>query len=225
MGNQETFVFRPFMDTPESVHLPWIWKRLRHPLFAWARMRPIFAQHTRAEDEALQRNARGRRVIVEIGVAEGASALVLRQVMATDGTLYLIDPYHLSRYPWINAPKRAAKAAVSRCHTGEVIWIEQFSSDAARAWNRPIDFLFLDGNHTLEFVSRDWEEWHRFIKPGGRLAFHDARIFENGWPRKEDGPVKLVDSLFRNQHSPNWKIVEEVHSLVIVERLECQGTS
>ena len=218
MDNQGKIVFRPFMDTPEVLGAPEKLKRLRHPLFAWTRLRPIFAQHTRLEHEALQRNARGCRCVVEIGVAEGASALALREVMAIDGTLYLIDPFHLSRFRWINAQKRAAKTAVSRCATAKVTWIDEFSFDAVRSWDRPIDFLFIDGDHTEEGVIRDWSEWHRFVRPGGRVAFHDARIFEKGWPKEGDGPVKVVNSLFRDQPLPNWRIIEEVHSLVIVER-------
>ena len=218
MNNGATIVFRPFMETPEPVHVPERLKKLRHPLFAWAGLRPIFAQHTKLEHEALQRNARGRRCIVEIGVAECASALALREVMASDGTLYLIDPYHLSRIRWINAQSRAAKTAVSRCATAKVNWIKQFSFDAVKGWDQPIDFLFIDGDHAKDSVIRDWNEWHRFVRPGGRVAFHDARMFENGWPKEGDGPVEAVNSLFRDQRIPGWRIIEEVHSLVIVER-------
>jgi len=212
-------VFRPFMDSPEPLRGGQRLKRLRHPLFAWARLRPIFAQHTRLEHDALQRSARDCHCIVEIGVAEGASALALREVMAVDGTLYLIDPFHLSRFRWLNAQRRAARTTVSCCARSKVTWIEQFSFDAASGWDKPIDFLFVDGDHTEEGVLSDWREWHRFVQPGGRVAFHDARIFENGWPKKGDGPVKVVNSLFRDGRLPNWRIIEEVHSLVIVERI------
>ncbi len=218
VDNQVKIVFRPFMDSPEPLRPPERLKRLRHPLFAWARLRPIFAQHTRLEHEALQRNARGCHSIVEIGVAEGASALGVREVMAVDGTLYLIDPFHLSRFRWLNSQRRAAETTVSRCARAKVTWIEQFSFDAAKSWNKPIDFLFVDGDHTEEGVLKDWYEWHRFLRSGGRVAFHDARIFKDGWPQEGDGPVKVVNSLFRERRVPDWRIIEEVHSLVIVER-------
>jgi predicted O-methyltransferase YrrM len=219
MDKRSEIAFRPFMDTPEPVRVSERFKKLRHPLFAWARLRPIFAQHTSLEHEALQRSASGCRTVVEIGVAEGASALALREVIASDGTLYLIDPFHLSRFRWINAQRRAAHTAVGRCTAAKVDWIERFSFDAVRSWNRPIDFLFIDGDHSEKSVIRDWSEWHRFVRLGGRVAFHDARVFERGWPSEDDGPVKVVKSLFRDHQSPDWKIVAEVHSLVIVERI------
>ena len=201
MDNRSEIIFRPFMNTPEPVRIPEGLKKLSHPLFAWARLRPIFAQHTSLEHDALQRRASGCHCVVEIGVAEGASALALREVIASDGTLYLIDPFHLSRFRWVNAQRRAARAAVSRCPAAKVHWIEQFSFDAVKSWNTPIDFLFIDGDHAEKSVTRDWSEWSLFVRPGGRVAFHDARVFENGWPTKSDGPVRrlTVESLFRDQ--------------------------
>ncbi len=56
----------------------------RHPLYAWLGLRPFVAQHTAAEHAALQRWANGRTTLVEIGVAEGVSALALREAMSPD---------------------------------------------------------------------------------------------------------------------------------------------
>ena len=70
---------------------------LRHPLFAWLGLRPSMGQHTVEEHKALKKWATGRSKLVEIGVAEGASAVALREVMSPSGTLWLIDPFHLSR--------------------------------------------------------------------------------------------------------------------------------
>lgn len=36
-----------------------------------------------------------------------------------------------------------------------------------------VDFLFLDGDHSLEGVSRDWFMYSPLVKPGGCVAFHD----------------------------------------------------
>jgi len=212
------FIFRPFMLSPDRIRVPWVYGRLRHPLFAWLGLRPIFAQHTQAEHQALQHWVRGRRQVVEIGVAEGASALALREAMADDGVLHLIDPFHRSRLKWINAVRRAANAAVAQSRRANVVWITQFSHEAARDWTQTIDFLFLDGDHSEDAVWQDWETWHRFVAPGGCVAFHDAREFPNGWPTATDGPVRVVNALFREQAYPGWTIEAEIHSLVVVRR-------
>src|SRR5207249_8487084 len=71
MRHQARLFYRPFMESPEPCSVPWIYRRTRHPVFAWLGLRPIFAQHTSAEHETLKRWACGRRRLVEIGVAEG----------------------------------------------------------------------------------------------------------------------------------------------------------
>jgi predicted O-methyltransferase YrrM len=201
-------------QTYAGSSIPW----LRHPVCAWLGLRPPLAQHTAAEHAAIRRWAAGRSTLVEIGVAEGVSAMALREGMLDDGTLYLIDPFHLSRAPGLNFLKRAAHRAVGSCRRGEVVWLEKFSQEAARTWNAPIDLLLIDGDHSESAVERDWNDWSRFVKPGGVVIFHDARVFENGWPSPEWGPVRLVNRLFRSGQNEDWTIVEEVHSLCVVER-------
>jgi len=192
---------------------------LRHPVFAWLGFRPVLGQHTAAEHSALSKWATGRSSLVEIGVAEGASAVALREAMSAEGTLWLIDPFHLSRERWFNATKRAAHRAVEGCRNGRVIWIEKFSSVAVDDWKGPIDFLFIDGDHSETGIQQDWDKWHRFVVSGGVVVFHDAATFPGGWTREDWGPVRLVDQLFREQALPGWRIAQQVYSLVVVERL------
>jgi predicted O-methyltransferase YrrM len=192
--------------------------RLSHPVCAWLGLRPALAQHTGAEHAALKRWAANRRCLVEIGVAEGVSALALREAMDGDGRLYLIDPFHLSRVPALNFMKRTARRTVATCSRGEVVWINEFSYDAAAKWDTAVDLLMIDGDHSDQGVQRDWDDWGRFVVPKGVAIFHDARIFEGGWTTPEYGPVRLVDRVFREQKILGWEIVEEVHSLVVLER-------
>jgi predicted O-methyltransferase YrrM len=192
---------------------------MRNPIFFVVQLRPLIAQHTRAEHAALQHWARDRHSLVEIGVAEGASATLFRKAMAPDATLYLIDPFHLSRVQWLNPPRLAAHKAVNQSHNGTVIWLQKFSTDVAAQWDTNIDFLFLDGDHTEQGVWRDWNDWSRFVIPGGVVLFHDSRLFEQGWTEPRNGPVKVVNQLFREQTNHEWRIVDEVHSLTVVERV------
>lgn len=218
MARRYNVIFRALKNSVENSGTQPLAGRMRHPLFSWLGLRPVIAQHTRMEHETLQRWASGRRQVVEIGVAGGASALALREAMPADGTLYLIDPFHLSRVKWINAERHAAGAAVARSRNGEVVWIEKFSFEAVRSWTKIIDFLFIDGDHDEKAVWQDWETWHGFVAPGGCVAFHDAREFANGWPTAADGPVRVVNSLFREKPVAGWTIVDEAHSLVVVKR-------
>jgi hypothetical protein len=68
-------------------------------------------------------------------------------------------------------------------------------------------------------VRRDWNDWHRFIVPDGIVVFHDARVFPGGWTKPDWGPVKLVNDLFRGTGLRGWSIVQEVDSVVVVQRV------
>lgn len=216
MKSQIQFVEIPGNPAKSAPPFSWMWQ---HPVFAWAGVRAPIAQHTLAEHQALMRHAGAKNTVVEIGVAEGASAAGLREAMPADGTLYLIDPFHLSRIPALNFLKRAARRAVGAAGSARTVWIELFSQDAARDWKSPIDFLLIDGDHREDAVERDWLDWSRFVAPSGIVAFHDARLFPSGWPTPDYGPVRFVDRAFRQvSNNVEWSIIEEVDSLVFVSR-------
>ena len=165
------------------------------------------------------RRARIAQTVAEIGVAEGGSAAGLREAMPADGTLFLIDPFHLSRMPALNFLKRAARRAVESVGSARTVWIEALSQDAVLNWKTPIDFLLIDGDHREEAVERDWVDWSPFLRADGVVAFHDARLFPSGWTTPDYGPVRFIDRALRGgPNSTEWSIVEEVDSLVFVSR-------
>ena len=199
----------------------WKFRATKHPFFAWVGLRPPIAQHTEAEHHALEKFARGRKSLVEIGVAEGASAIALRTTMNPEGTLHLVDPFHLSRVRVLNFLRRASRRAVTENGKGQTVWIEAFSHEAAAAWNGPIDFLLIDGDHREAAVEQDWNDWHPYVVENGIIAFHDACLFPGGWTSPEYGPVRFVNRTFRNNPVNSWMILEEVDSLVFVGRRDC----
>jgi predicted O-methyltransferase YrrM len=164
------------------------------------------------------RYAHCARTVVEIGVAEGASAAGLHEAMPKDGTLYLRDPFHLSRLPALNFLKRAAKRAVCAAGSARTVWVQDFSHEAVRGWHLLVDFLFLDGDHREAAVERDWSDWSGFVIENGIVAFHDAREFPGGWTAPQNGPVSFVNRAFRERGAPGWRILDEVDSLVFVAR-------
>jgi Methyltransferase domain len=94
---------------------------------------------------------------------------------------------------------------------GEARWIIAFSPRPAADWSTPIDFLSIDGDHSYEGVSRDWQEWTRHLASGGAVALHDARIEA---PRTDEstGPVLLLHD------DPEWVVVGETDSLAVLWR-------
>ncbi|HVQ40327.1 MAG TPA: class I SAM-dependent methyltransferase, partial [Pyrinomonadaceae bacterium] len=135
-----------------------------------------------------------------------------------NGILYLIDPYPSGRIPGLNLQKVCAHHHVNRSDNSSVRWIQDFSQNVSKNWREPVDFLFIDGDHSYEGCLRDWREWSPFVNLGGIVAFHDARLFPNGWTRSNSGPVRVAKELFYEGQSSQWEIVDEVDSLLIVQK-------
>lgn len=191
----------------------------KHPLFCLLGFRGVISQHSEKENKTLKKYAFSKKCIVEIGVSEGVSAYALLTVAAPYSEIYLIDPYLPGRIPFINLTKVIARKYINSCISPtKVHWIQLYSYEASKSWNKSIDFLFIDGDHSYEACLRDWNEWSPFICENGIVAFHDARILKDGWTSVDWGPVKVVDQLFRNQNNTIWKILDEVDSLVILKK-------
>lgn len=194
------------------------WRR-RHAFGALG-LRPPLAEHSEAEAYLLQHHARGAHTIVEIGVAEGGSALELRQVMDPDGRIVLIDPY-VPGALGISFARLVARRAVRRCERGTLQWIRATSSAAASSWSGEIDFLFIDGDHSEEGVREDWRLWSPLVRLGGHVALHDARTAPEGWAGDREwidldaGPVRLADEI-RGERA--WSLKGEAETTVVFRR-------
>jgi predicted O-methyltransferase YrrM len=205
--------------------------RLRHDtrvraLAVGAGVIPPRTMHSAPEAALLRELARGRRRVVEIGVYEGSSAVVLCEVLDAAAELHLVDPFghHPAALPagW-GATERASRRVVARAarrHDGpRVRWHVDFSAAVAGRWTAgEVDLLFVDGDHSEEGVAEDWEVWHRHVAPGGTVVFHDARASRpdgRGLP----GPTAVVDRLFRGPSAAaGWSIVREADRAVAVRR-------
>ena len=102
--------------------------------------------------------------IVEIGTAEGATARLMRDAAKPGVAIYTVDV----------APSRLARESL-RGHDVNIVAqaSESFAAEWAARIGRPIDFLFIDGNHDLLHVVTDWNLWSAHVRRGGTVAFHD----------------------------------------------------
>lgn len=198
---------------PDSLrHSP----RLR-PLALRAGLIPPRTMHSPAESALLRELAQNRRRAVEIGVYEGSSALVLLDALPADAELHLIEPFGRRMDSWEAAEEGAVKAIVKRAARRRggpsVRWHVMPSETAARDWDLSVDLVFIDGDHAETACRLDWELWHRFVEPGGVVAFHDAR---GGDP----GPTAVVERLFGagDEGPPGWRVTDERDTIVVVRR-------
>lgn len=186
---------------------------------------PPRAMHSDAEAEMIVSLARGAGRVVELGVYEGSSAVVLCRVLGPEAELHLVDPF-VDESGWAlpagaRATPLATRFAVRRAarHGGPAIhWHVARSQDVGRRWNDgKVDLVFVDGDHSPEGCREDFAVWSPHVSPAGAIAFHDAREGREGG-RGSIGPTSVVDELFRRGAAPGWAIAAEIDSLVVVKR-------
>ncbi len=185
---------------------------------------PPRAMHSTREAALLAELAAGARLVVEIGVYEGGSAVQFVRDMPAGGELHLIDPFGRqpgalpSRWAGTEWATRRAVARAAGSQGPRVTWHVARSEDAVRGWEAPIDLLWIDGDHLEPGVRLDWELWHPHVRPGGLVAFHDSRLGRadgRGLP----GPTAVVEDVFRGPHgAQGWSIAHEVDRTTVVRR-------
>jgi hypothetical protein len=67
----------------------------------------------------------------------------------------------------------------------------------------PIDFLFIDGDHSYAGCKGDMDHWIPFVKSGGIVAWHDYEGVH--WPEVKRAVDELVD----------WPVIARVDSLMV----------
>ena len=117
-------------------------------------------------------------VILEIGTFRGGTLFLFTRVAAPDATLVTVDmesgPFG-GGYPRAWAPLlRSFARERQRVHL--VRGDSHAASTLARVrslLNEPIDFLFIDGDHTYEGVRADFQTYAPLVCAGGMIALHD----------------------------------------------------
>lgn len=126
---------------------------------------------------------------LEVGVRHGKSLGFAR--MFSKGTVVGIDKGHEIDLDWFE----------TKTDRG-ITFIHKPSNEAVKEWDRRIDVLFIDGDHTYEGCLDDWKNFSPFVKPGGVVYFHDCddtspgvvQVFDEiggGWENK----IKWIEPL------------------------------
>lgn len=121
------------------------------------------------------------KVCVELGTWQGASAIpVARSIARWGGTLTCVDTWagHLNDDGGSEAgqpPLMLITCARAMIDAGlsNVRLIPAMTVEAAKYWREPIDFLYVDADHSYDGVMRDLEAWVPHVKSGGLIVGDD----------------------------------------------------
>ena len=188
---------------------------IRHYLKYKLGISPAYTQTSSEEQRCLCKYATGKKRIAEIGVFEGVNTKNFRNVMDERGAIIAIDPYprSLLGFGWI---RRIAHEEVNQGAKGNVIWIEELGNLASKNMQvkpyLPLDFLFIDGDHSYEGIKGDWEAWSIHIAEGGIVALHDSINCKS----PNVGSEIFTQEVIKNDD--RFRFIEEVDTLSIFMR-------
>ena len=141
-------------------------------------------------------------VVVEIGSWKGKSTYCIAKGLKK-GVIFAIDPF--------NAEGEAGSKEIYEENKGTQPLIDQFQDNMKLAKGnnsieilqgysnqfadhfQKIDFLFIDGDHSIEGCQYDYQTFSGIVKIGGYIAFHDFYS-----DRDDLGPTWVIKNLVNN---------------------------
>lgn len=127
--------------------------------------------------------APGDGVLLEVGSFKGKSTVILAKAEAAArgrSSVVSVDPL-TSPAPTDPSLDGAASCRdeffgnLERAGVKEMVeFHETTSQELVKQWDRPLRALWIDGDHTLEGATSDFELFWSFLAPGGVIAFHDV---------------------------------------------------
>ena len=116
------------------------------------------------------------KIILEIGTARGGtlliwSSLATKKVITCDLVHRDAQRSLLAALP---PPASACRVELLTGNSHEPAFKQRVAQALA---GEKADFLFIDGDHTVDGAHADYNDYKEFVRPGGIIAFHD--IIEN----------------------------------------------
>jgi predicted O-methyltransferase YrrM len=118
------------------------------------------------------------RTVCEIGTANSGTTFLLGQALPTTELLIGIDLFIRRRRRLYHFTRRDQAIVLVDGDSGAA---DTLSAVRRSLGTRPLDLLFIDGDHTLHGVARDFRLYREFVRDGGLIAFHD--IVEDSFTR------------------------------------------
>jgi predicted O-methyltransferase YrrM len=133
--------------------------------------------------------------VVEIGRFKGGSTLIFASAMRELVELWSYD-FHVALRPdmpgeQLDAELRAALERYGLAHKVHLLVADSRTADPPA---RPIEVLFIDGDHSYEGAQADFERWGAFVAYGGHLLFHDA-VDTGGYGNVYPGVAQLMTEI------------------------------
>lgn len=134
----------------------------------------VRTQQVPAEITALARavEALQPKIILEIGTAHGGTLLIWSSLASERVITCDLKDRHVQAPLFQAFPPPGSNCKVTLL-SGDSHTAEFKQRVAQELGGRKVDFIFIDGDHTVEGVTADYNDYREFVRPGGIIAFHD----------------------------------------------------
>lgn len=151
--------------------------------------------------------------ILEIGRYRGGSTLLLAVAIDENSKLTSVD--NLAK---MGCDDSALVRVLEKA--GLLNKVELIVKDSTDVEAEPdsYDIIFIDGDHTYEGITRDYEHWKYAVKPGGHLMLHDA-AYGRRFASVLVGPARCVKNI-QERDSKQFKEIKKIGSLIHFLRTE-----
>lgn len=152
--------------------------------------------------------------IVEIGGQWGGSASIFCKGARDTVSITTVDlfPGNLLKEHRANLKEAG--------YSGRSSQLKGDSIKVYREWQAEIDFLFIDGDHSINGALADFDNWTPLVKVGGFMAAHDCACATNKLPHVLHFDVTHALSDWYWRHGAEWKPITTVDSLMVFERVK-----
>jgi cephalosporin hydroxylase len=110
------------------------------------------------------------RTVVEIGTSTGGTTFLLGALLPSVSRLIGIDIFVRNQ---LRLRTFARPGLDLRFISGSSSAPSTMAALVAALDDRPIDLLFIDGDHSFRGASHDFRAYRELVSPGGLIAFHD----------------------------------------------------
>lgn len=149
------------------------------------------------------------RRVLEIGTANGGTLYLWTQAAAEDATIVSVDlpggrfgggypPPRARFYHQFARPKQHLHLLRLDSHLPSTL-----TEVRGVFGGEPVDFAFIDGDHTYPGVKADFLEYGPLVRPGGLIAFHDILLS----PRSPAKEVHLLWDQIKREHE-TWEFID-----------------
>ncbi|GAA2804088.1 class I SAM-dependent methyltransferase [Streptomyces showdoensis] len=168
--------------------------------------------------------------LLEVGTYCGRSTILLADVARAAGTVAVTVDHHRGSEeqqpgweyhdPSVVDPEVGAmdtlptfRRTLHKAGLEEyVIAVVGRSPQVAKVWAGQLGFVFVDGGHTDEHATNDYEGWAPKVAPGGILVIHDV------FPNPEDGGQAPYRIYLRAIESGEFEEISVTDSLRVLRR-------